>query len=311
MADGYRFEASFGGVRIDVTDTNTTSGRRVFPHEFPKKDGASTEDQGKPPLVINLNFLFVDRKAREGDEVPIEDFQGRFEQFLDLLDDESVRTLVHPYFGQVRCRISNFQTSGNGEVTEIRCSATFTEDATEPAVLDIVGEALQTTAGAQAVRQATEVAVAALEAQGLSSSLPEEAATIALGWDFSVSLSTRAVQTQMAEFNSRLQTELATFTAGDDVDSVPIIQSYTLLQYRLRKAAEAFTGTVPRIVEITTEATVPLRAIAASFYGAAEADRRFQEMLELNPSLRQPACVPPQVTLKAYSRNVRPREFSQ
>ena len=113
----------------------------------------------------------------------------------------------------------------------------------------------------------------------------------------------------MAEINGRLNVELADFEAGGDVDSIPIIQAYTLLQYRLRKAAESFSSTTPRIIEITTEATIPLRAIVAEFYGAVEAERRFQEVLELNPGLSSPACVPPSVALKAYSRTVRPAEF--
>ena len=61
---------------------------------------------------------------------------------------------------------------------------------------------------------------------------------------------------------------METFDAGADVDSTPIIQAYTLLQFRLTKAAESFSSTTPRIIEITTETTIPLRAIVAEFYGA-------------------------------------------
>ncbi len=310
MAHGFRFEASFGGVRIDVLSTSTNHPRRVFPHEFPKKAGATTEDQGRGPLIVDLNFVFIDRKARPGEELPIEDFMGRFETFKELLLLDSVRTLVHPYLGQIRCRIGEYSDSGDGEgQPSITARAQFTEENTEPAILDIVDGSIQATAGAQAVLQASVSADNALAAQGLSSTLTSEAATLSEAWGFSIGLTSREVQVEMAELNGRLNAELETFEAGSDVDSTPIIQAYTILQFRLSKAAESFTTTTPRVIEITTEATIPLRAIVAEFYGAAEADRRFLEVLELNPSLRTPACVPPGVTLKAYSRTVRPTEF--
>lgn len=310
MPLGFRFEASFGGVRIDVVSTSSNHPRRVFAHEFPKKAGATTEDQGRGPLIVDLSFVFIDRKARPGEELPIEDYQGRFETFKELLLVDTVRTLVHPYLGQIRCRIGNYNDSGNGDGQPmINASAQFTEENTEPAVLDIVDGAIQATAGAQAVSAASFNADLALTAQGLSSELTGEALILAESWGFSIGLTTRQVQIEMAEINGRLDDELETFEAGGDVDSIPIIQAYTLLQFRLRKAAESFSTTTPRIVEITTEATIPLRAIVAEFYGAAEADRRFLEVLELNPTLRTPACVPPSVTLKAYSRTVRPTEF--
>lgn len=310
MAHGFRFEASFGGVRIDVISTSTNHPRRVFPHEFPKKNGATTEDQGRGPLIVDLQFVFIDRKPRPGEELPIEDFMGRFETFQELMLLDTVRTLVHPYLGQVRCRIGEYSDNADGEGQPmISARAQFTEENTEPAILDIVDGAIQATAGAQAVLAASVSADEALADQGLSSTLTAESAALAANWGFSIGLTTRQVQLEMAEINGRLDSELAVFDAGGDVDSTPIVQSYTLLQYRLRKAAEAFSTTTPRIVEITTEATVPLRAIVAEFYGAPEAERRFLEVLELNPTLRTPACVPPSTTLKAYSRTVRPTEF--
>jgi prophage DNA circulation protein len=310
MSHGFRFEASFGGVRIDVISTSTSHPRRVFPHEFPKKNGATTEDQGRGPLVIDLQFVFIDRKPRPGEELPIEDYAGRFATFEELLLEDTVRTLVHPYLGQIRCRIGQYGTNGDGEGQPmIKASAQFTEENTEPAILDIVDGAIQATAGAQAVLQASFGADLALDSQGLSSELTGQAAELSAFWGFSIGLTTREVQLSMAELNGRLNTELEAFETSGEIDLVPVIQAYTLLQYRLRKAAESFTTTTPRVVEITTTALVPLRAIVAEFYGAAEADRRFLEVLELNPSLKTPACVPPSVTLKAYSRTVRPTEF--
>lgn len=312
MSQGFRFEASFAGVRIDVLSTSTSHPRRVFPHEFPNKSGAETEDQGRGTLRITLAFLFIDRKASGDETLPIGDFQERFDEFSELVAEDPVRTLVHPYLGQIRCRIADFSTTGDGEgQAQIRCSASFVEEISETPVLDIVDSAIQATAGAQSVLAASVGAHDALAAQGLSSELPGAAAATAEQWGFRVDLTTRSVQLEMADLNARLSVELDTLMAGGDVDSAPILSAYTVLQYRLRKAAEAFSTTTPRIIEITTTGTVPLLAIAARFYGAREAERRFAEMLDLNPQLRTPGCVPPAVTLKAYSRTVRPQEFRQ
>lgn len=310
MADGFRYEASFDGVRIDVLSTNSNHGRRVFPHEFPKKSGATTEDQGREPLNVSISFIFIDRKAREGESLPIGDYQERFEAFQDLLLVDAVRTLVHPYLGQIRCRIRNFSTDGDGEGQPvIRCTADFIEENTEPVILDILDGAIQATAGAQAVQEAQASADEALLASGLSSSLPLQGFELATSWAVSFGLTTREVQLQMAEFNARLNDELVGFELGGDADKTQVMKSYTLLQYRMRKAAESFSTTTPRVVEIVTTELVPLRMIAARFYGADEAERRFAELLELNPQIRTPACVPPKLTLKAYSRTVRPQEF--
>jgi hypothetical protein len=50
--------------------------------------------------------------------------------------------------------------------------------------------------------------------------------------------------------------------------------------------------------------------IAARFYGAAEAERRFDEMRELNPEIRNQSIIPSGTELTAYSRVVEPRRFA-
>lgn len=310
MSRFYRFEASWGGIRIDVTSSNTNHGRRMFGHEFPKKRGASTEDKGRRPQVINLEFLFIDRKAQPGEDVPVGGYEQRFEVFNNLVKSEDIRTLVHPYLGQIRCRISNYSHSADGEgQAQILCSATFTEDNEEPPILDIVDGAIQVTAGSQAVLAARNAANDDLAAAGFTSALPDLAFDLSASWELSLGLTTRTVQTEMAALNARLNAELNTLGTATNIELLPIMRSYTLLQFRLRKAAEAFSTTTPRIVEITVEGLIPLRIIAAEFYGAEQAEQRFLELLDLNPQLRTPACVQPGQVLKAFSRTVRSNEF--
>ncbi len=315
MAAGYRFEASFGGVRIDVTSTSVQHGRKVFPHGFPKRDGAENEDQGRRQLLITLEFIFIDRKPQRGEVDPVGDFQERFEIFDALVDDGPVRTLVHPYLGQILCKIADFTSNGDGEGQPvITASATFMEEIQDEPIVTILAGSTTIIGGAQEVKQAAVAADEAAKTIGFKSTIIGEdgdAVSAAESWAQDATLTTREVQTEMAEINGRLNDELATIEAAANVNAIPLIQAYTLLQYRLRKSAEAFSSTTPRIIEITTEEVIPLRMIAAGFYGAEEADRRFLELLELNPGLRSPACVPAALTLKAYSRTVRPREFRQ
>lgn len=282
----------------------------MFSHEFPKKDGASTEDKGRRPLVISLEFIFIDRKSQPGDELPVQGYEKRFDDFQELVKTGDVRTLIHPYLGQIRCRISNYSHRADGEgQARITCSATFTKENAEAPVLGIVSGGIQVTAGSQAVLAASTLANDELATAGFSSLLPDLAFELSVSWELSLELTTRRVQTDMAALNSRLNVELITLNTSVDINLLPVMRAYTLLQFRLRKAAEAFSATSPRIVEITVEGVIPLRIIAAEFYGAEQAEQRFLELIDLNPSLRTPANVQPGQVIKAFSLTVRVNEL--
>lgn len=301
MSQGFTFDASFGGVRIDVTSTNITHGRKRVNHGHAKKDGVTQEDQGREPLVCDLEFVFVDRKPMDG-EITVSPFAERFTEFDALVSGSAVRRLVHPYLGAILCGISGFTHRADAEGgPAIFCSATFTEENSLPFVFE-AGAGIHALAGAQEVRASVHATQEALEELGLPES-PNLAIAVAASedWQSNPRTTTRQIQHEMSILNSRLSKELSDFEAAGDIDSYPIIREYTKLQYNLRRAAEGATASTKRIVNITTTHSVPLRIVAARFYGASQAAARFAEMLELNPGLRNPGLIEANVTLKAYA----------
>ena len=298
MSDGFAFEARFAGLKVDVLSSRISRGRTLITHRYPKKDGADLEDMGREPLVIDLELVFIDNRFSDVGEG---DYLDRFASFEALYLDGATATLLHPYVGNVSCKLSRLEESADGSgQPQILASATFTEDLTTPPTLAVE-------AGVPAQAGAHEVNVAAIEAdatladQGLESTVTGDVADAAETWSVSPDLSTRAVQLEMSGLNNRLDAELATFEAATNIDRYPIVREYTRLQYQLRRAAEAFTATLQRVIEVELVEPLPLRVFAGRFYGAAEADTRFAELLELNPGLATPGLVPRGTRLKAFA----------
>ncbi len=309
---GYSFDASWGGIRIDVTSTSTPDhGRRTIPHDLPKRDGTTLEDQGRKAFSAQMDFIFIDRKALPGEEVPILDYRGRWNAFDEKVAEGKIETLIHPYAGAVKCRIENYSHSGSatGQAV-ITCSATFIEENSLPPVFAADDLGVQTLGGAQDVRAFGTTADAAREDIGLAAS-PAVATSIAAAesWESDPLLTARHVLTEMAIEINKLNAELVAIDAATDIDAYPIMRDYTLLQHSLRKTAEAFSATTTRIVTLTVTEPLPLRVIAAQFYGADEAERRFNELLELNPNLPTPVIVQRGTNLKALSPDVAPGTF--
>jgi len=319
MADGFTFDASFGGIRIDVLSTNIRHGRKKATHTFAKRDGATLEDSGREPFVCDVEFLFVDRKAQEGEDAGVGTYLERFQAFDELVAADVTRRFVHPYVGAKLCGISNFTHSASGEgQPAISCSATFTEESSFVPTVDQGGAGVQTLVGAHEVADRALLAAQALQSPiaGLTDAELDRAAGKLAGtrvvvdnWDLDPEMTARQVHLQMASVNNALSAELEALETATDIDRYPIMKQFTLLQYQVRRAAEAFTSETPRIVTITTTEPLPLRVIASRFYGAREASTRFDQMLELNPEIRNPALIGRGVELKAYARNAEPGAF--
>jgi len=315
MAQGFTFDASFAGIRIDVLASNIRHGRKTQAHTFPKRDGATNEDMGREPWVCDLQFIFVDRKAQEGETADPGTALDRWKAFDELVESGAIRRLVHPYAGAKRCSISSYTHNADGDGgVEIECSATFTEEESISPTRSL-GAGIQKIAGSHEVEaQSVQAGVAVSSSSAGLSVAEQEAAqadldvaqdTVAL-WDADPTITTREVHLQMASINNGLSARLEELDAARNIDRYPIMKQFTLLQYQVKLAAEAFTAEDERIVSIETKQRLPLRVIAARFYGAAQAERRFGEMLELNPEIRNPAIIERGTILKAYSPNSEP-----
>lgn len=297
------WEARWGGIRIDVESTSVRHGRRVVQHMQPRRDGADLEPMGREPWVADMRFFFMDhRRVRPGEG----DALARFEQFDALVGEERARTLVHPYQGSIVCRVVDFthQSAADSEDV-IECSATFIEDLSQPNVQDLA-ERAPAVAGAQQVELDVAEAQTALADAGVESSVLGDVETAVARWETDTSLSPRSIALEMASLNNRLSAELDTFEAATDLDSFPLVKQYTRLQANLRRASEVFTRQTSRLVKIEVHEPLPLRVIAARFYGAREAEKRFAEMLEIN-DIDNPALVERGAVLSAFAPQPRSR----
>lgn len=315
MSQGFTYDASFGGIRIDVESSDIDHGRKLASHKYPKRDGATNKDQGREPWVCSLEFVFGNRRIQEGETEQPGSAIERWEIFDKLVAEGPVRRLVHPYTKSRLCKISGYRhhADGEGEPT-IRCSATFTEEHSHAPTF-AVGVGVQTIAGSHEVQAKALQALASLdlpnvaldpiELSAAQAEIAQVAATVD-NWDADPTLTARGVHLQMATLNNALGARLEALDCASDIDRYPIMKQYTLLQYQVRLAAEAFTTETTRIVTITTITPLPLRVIATRFYGADQSERRFAEMLELNPELRSPALVDGGIELRAYARGSEP-----
>lgn len=308
MPPGFTFEASYDGIRIDVVSSSIRHGRSVVAHRFPKRSGATNEDMGREQFICTLQFLFIDHRfVAEGEG----NYDDRWRAFDAAVGEGKPRVLVHPYEGAVRCNVSDFSHNADGQGQPvINASATFSEEISLPPVF-VAGAGAQTRASAQDVRAEATEAESSLDEIGFDASTVQFAAAEAERWEGDPELSAREVQLQMAVINQNLNRELDELDVATDLSRHPLHKQYTRLQHSLRRAAEAFTTTTTRIVTINVLEPLPLRVIAARFYGADQAERRFREMRELNPAIPNPAIVAAGAELKAYSRGTAPRRFVQ
>lgn len=301
--DAVTFKAAWGGVLFDIDGVSVRQGRRQVRHTQPRRDGAELEPMGRESWEAEIRFFFFDhRRVLPGEGSMLE----RFRRFDEMVGEERARTLVHPYQGSIVCRVENFEHSSQADGEDvIECTATFIEDLSQPNVQDLA-ERAPAVAGAQQVTLDVAEAQSALADAGVESTVLADVEAAVESWDTDLELSPRTVALEMASLNNRLSAELDSFEAASDLDNFAIVKQYTRLQANLRRASEIYTRQTSRLVTITVHEPIPLRVVAARYYGAREADKRFAELLELN-DIDNPALVERDTVLRAFAKQPRSR----
>lgn len=102
--DQWRQDASFRGVPFHFLTAKGKTGRRAVPHEYPKRDGGYSEDNGG---VLNNEVIQA--------ELVGVDAETEFKQLLNALNVAGPGELVHPYFGlqQVQIGDVNYDLNNN------------------------------------------------------------------------------------------------------------------------------------------------------------------------------------------------------
>jgi prophage DNA circulation protein len=81
--------ASFRGVEFKVEVGSRTGGRRLAPHEFPKRDEPYTEDMGRKGRAFGVTGYLIGS-----------DYQSQRDRLIEALEREGASQLVHPTLGQ-------------------------------------------------------------------------------------------------------------------------------------------------------------------------------------------------------------------
>src|SRR3990172_4470679 len=89
---GLLLEASYGGIRIDLLETDNDETRALARHTFVRRDGARLEDGGNEPFVCRAQLVFT----RTG---PNDNPHERFAFFRELKDGQA-HVFVHPIRGR-------------------------------------------------------------------------------------------------------------------------------------------------------------------------------------------------------------------
>lgn len=92
--------ASFRNVPFHVEGASGSGGRRIAVHEFPNRDEHSTEDLGQKSSEGRITAFVI------GD-----DYHKQRDALMQALDAPDDGDLIHPYFGSMRIRVTDYDWS--------------------------------------------------------------------------------------------------------------------------------------------------------------------------------------------------------
>lgn len=308
------YEASWGGLGLDVVETDDSAGRATARHRYVHRDGADVEDLGAEARTTRVTCIFFERPARPGEE-GLSHYE-RFRKLAALKDEGVARTFVHPLTGSYKAKIGEFSFRSSADLRDyITCSIEFVEDTTEPAVFS-PGAGTPVSAGAAEVTAAAAITDAEfdafVDAEIAAGRTPPDGAPLkamtkdvadkATSWE-STEATTRSVNNDLIDAAHQIESVMDDLELATDPARLPTFVALSNLRYELTKAAEAFTSPGPRLTEIQVLEPAPLLVIATRFYGSAEeAQDRADELAELNV-IRNPARVEAGTRLKARVRD--------
>jgi prophage DNA circulation protein len=265
------YEASYGGVRLDVLSVDGQAGRSVVRHSYPNRDGANIEDMGRDVRVESVKAIFFGPDHRD-----------RFVAFVAQKDRGEALPFVHPLFGEMtRARVTNFSYSIAAEPREtIYADITFEEDTTTPSAFD-AGAGTPIMAGVDAVTASAAEFNSAALAIGLVSTVADDAVIVADGWA-TTAKTARDIQNELNDASTQIQAAIDEWELATDIAAYPVVAAASNLMANLRNAAASVLATTPRLMSVTVTAPLPLRCLIAQTYPTAEWEDRTTEAMALN-----------------------------
>lgn len=299
----------FGPLRIDILLTDDEVQLARAKHEYPRRDGADIQPMGTGARRTSCRVIFFERPPTVDDPGPLEDHLTRFSRFYTLcVTQNEALDFVHPIFGAYSAyadeglRVSADALKPNVLFVDVD----FVEDSTTPAggfgpntaPLQVSTAQLNTLCDAFD----RDVAVLELPDDSAAHGLAADIKSTVAAWETNVDLKTRDVNGDLSRLSDDINDALNDINYGTDLDRIPLYRTSVRMHATLRRVAEAFQQRAPQIVDYVVVEDAPLRVLAARLYGAAQWERRYNELLELN-DVTDPAIVPRGTVLRRILDN--------
>lgn len=292
------YEASYGGLRIDVLSLQDDLSRALARYKYPHRDGADVEDMGAEEWTTRARVIFFPRDGQNARDV--------FEEFMAIVQRGESQVFVHPLFGEHDVKVGQLGTAIAAELRDaIMVECEFVEDTADATIFE-PGAGLPVTSSIDEVTAISgdidDGLVQVNEREDLDEPLTTTVGADAIAeitsWEEDDSITERDVRFGAATLAGKINSETDRLELALHVERYPLVTAFARLHWAVRRASEAFIQRTPRLMDITVRAPTPLLVIAARTYGADQADARYQQLLELN-DVRKPNRVPAGTVLKA------------
>jgi hypothetical protein len=285
----FMFAATYGGVPLLMASLSGEGGRDVVVQSPSRGDVHTLQDRGRRLRSVRCELRFVDEPGKAAPHV-------RFQQFEQLASEALPHVFSSPIHGSYLAVVTDFQFGANADARELTASCTFLPKS-EPRTVFPAGAGSAPTAGVEEVGATVAATDDALAAAGLTSSVTGPCLSTVTAWTQAETPSARAVYLEAASLAQRIDEEMDEFELATDLDRWELYRSYITLRYQVSRAAMAVTSEAERVFDLVVREPIPARLLCAQVYGAAAAEERARQVVELN-RLRTPGRIPPGTTLK-------------
>ncbi len=291
--------ARFGGQAFDCVSTSDRVNQSVAEHTFPRKDGAHLQPMGAGPRRTQLRCIFFEVPP-DGDDSG-DNYQERYESFYQKINSGKTLSFVHPIFGSYRAKVVGEITTdaSSDEFDILTVDCTFVEDSTTISPFDF-SASRPVDMGIAGVEVEAAKLEAALESEGLSSPVAGDTVDSVAKWRTDDTITTRRVNLELQSITSKISSAVEEFELATNLQRQPIWRSFQRLQGEVRRAAQLFQQNQPEVFYFTVRTDAPLRVLVVDMYGAADAQRRYEELLTLN-DISDPLLILEGTRLKATS----------
>ena len=275
--------AMYGGVEFDCLVVSDRFERRIERNEYPGRDGGDARDRGISFRVTDCEIIFFDRPPVAGEgELSRLGFRDRWHRFFAAFARGRAQDFVHPTEGGFRAVVEDLEkTEDPSQPDVIRATCRFVEDSTNPSPL-VTGSARPRTSGLADVRVEIDVVGETLAALPSPPALDflDEIESLVTSWQEPALA--RDVAAELGQATRILETVQTEAGLATDPDSYEAFVAIERLAARLRLAALTARQSQPQLREVVVPLAQPLRTFVVALYGAAEAFRRYDEVLDLN-----------------------------